>query len=121
MLDPGSTVREGEFANAQNAAGVPTRIINAYNQAKDGTRLSEQQREEFKGAARSAFDSQRSGSDEQIAQLLQQADQDGVDRARVLGAKALRDFEKRAADSVIGGSQRQTKRLIFNPSTGRLE
>jgi len=30
-LDPGSVVREGEQASAQNAAGVPEQIRNAYN------------------------------------------------------------------------------------------
>jgi hypothetical protein len=47
MLDPGSVVREGEFANAQNAAGVPDRVRNAYNQAASGNRLNAKQRKEF--------------------------------------------------------------------------
>jgi hypothetical protein len=56
MLDPGSVVREGEFATAQNAAGVPERIRNIYNQMKDGTRLTETQRSEFKSQAFDLFD-----------------------------------------------------------------
>jgi hypothetical protein len=47
ILDPGSVVREGEFANAQNTAGIPDRIVNAYNNALRGTRLSDGQRNEF--------------------------------------------------------------------------
>lgn len=47
MLDPGSVVREGEFANAQNAAGVPERILNAYNRAMKGERLTSGQRASF--------------------------------------------------------------------------
>ena len=47
MLDPSSTVREGEFANAQNAAGVPEQVRNIFNRAKDGTRLSDAQRLDF--------------------------------------------------------------------------
>jgi hypothetical protein len=31
MLDPGSTVREGEFATAENARGVPEGVMNTYN------------------------------------------------------------------------------------------
>ena len=31
VLDPGSVVREQEFANAQNAAGVPDQVRNLYN------------------------------------------------------------------------------------------
>jgi hypothetical protein len=51
MLDPGSVVREGEFATAQNAAGIPERIRNAYNGAMQGTRLNPQQRAEMLGTA----------------------------------------------------------------------
>ena len=49
MLDPGSTVREGEFATAQNATGIPERVLNSYNNALKGTRLSSGQRDQFKG------------------------------------------------------------------------
>lgn len=51
MLDPGSTVREGEFATAQNAAGVPERIVNLYNNVVNGTRLNPAQRQDFVGTA----------------------------------------------------------------------
>lgn len=51
MLDPGSVVREGEFATAQNAAGVPERIQNVYNKVISGERLSPSQRQSFKGQA----------------------------------------------------------------------
>lgn len=47
MLDPTSVVREGEFATAQNAAGVPTQIANVWNKAVNGERLSEFQRTDF--------------------------------------------------------------------------
>jgi hypothetical protein len=51
MLDPGSVVREGEQANAQNAAGVPERVRNAYNYVLTGERLGKKQREDFKAQA----------------------------------------------------------------------
>lgn len=47
MLDPGSVVREQEFANAQNAAGVPDQVRNAYNKAVSGQRLNPTQRQDF--------------------------------------------------------------------------
>lgn len=47
MLDPGSTVREGEFANAQNASGIPGRIVSLYNNILEGTRLNPDQRLDF--------------------------------------------------------------------------
>jgi len=57
MLDPGSVVREGEFANAQNTAGIPDRVVNAYNRALKGTRLSDKQRAEFFNTATQVMDS----------------------------------------------------------------
>lgn len=47
MLDPGSTVREGEFANAQNAAGIPERVQAMYNNTLKGERLTENTRDDF--------------------------------------------------------------------------
>jgi len=55
MLDPGSVVRETEFANAQNAAGVPDMIRNMYNRILSGERLNPNQREQFKGQAGSIY------------------------------------------------------------------
>ena len=56
ILDPGSTVREGEFANAQNSAGVPDIIRAQYNRIASGKRLSDTQRKDFVGRANKLFD-----------------------------------------------------------------
>jgi len=61
MLDPGSVVREGEFATAQNAAGVPERIQNVYNRVITGERLNASQRNSFKGQAKGLFNSALDG------------------------------------------------------------
>ncbi len=55
MLDPGSTVREGEFANAQNAGSVPDRISNMYNKVVSGERLNDAQRTDFKNQAKQLY------------------------------------------------------------------
>jgi hypothetical protein len=57
MLDPGSVVREGEFATAQNATNVPERIQNIYNRIVDGERLTASQRISFKGQAKKLYES----------------------------------------------------------------
>lgn len=60
MLDPGSVVREGEFANAQNATGVPGQVVNLYNRALSGERLAPEQRADFlRQAATLRDDAQR--------------------------------------------------------------
>lgn len=61
MLDPGSVVREGEFATAQNAAGVGERIMNVYNRVVNGERLSASQRNSFKGQAKGLYNSALEG------------------------------------------------------------
>lgn len=47
MQDPQSTVREGEFATAQNSAGLPDQVRNMYNRIRTGERLNPVQRQQF--------------------------------------------------------------------------
>lgn len=58
VLDPGSTVREGEYANATNAAGWPVQIRNAYNKALTGEILSPAQRADFVSQAKGLYSTQ---------------------------------------------------------------
>lgn len=58
ILDPGSVVREGEFATAQNAASVPDRVRNMYNRVMSGERLNPDQRQDFIEQAGNIFKSQ---------------------------------------------------------------
>lgn len=104
MLDPGSTVREGEFANAQNAAGVPERIVNLYNNVVNGTRLNPVQRKDFVGTAYDIY----SQAEQSYGSLESQYNELGQ---RVYGAKEkfLPDFRSKVdmskflAPTNIGG------------------
>lgn len=70
MLDPGSVVRESEFANAENAkawfdsSGAPTAVRLAYEKARNGTKLLPEQREDFVNRANQLFDAQALRFDE---------------------------------------------------------
>ena len=55
ILDPGSNVREGEFATARNAGSIPSRIRALYNKLKDGEQLDADQRADFVGRAGRLF------------------------------------------------------------------
>jgi len=57
MLDPNSTVREGEFATAQNAGSIPQTVVAKYNQALQGTRLADSVRMDFVDRAQRIYDS----------------------------------------------------------------
>jgi hypothetical protein len=85
MLDPGSVVREQEFANAQNAAGVPDRVRNLYNNLLNGERLNPNQRAEFLQAAGGIA----TESQQQIDTIGQQyggiATEYGYDPNRIIG------------------------------------
>jgi hypothetical protein len=55
-LDPGSTVREGEFATAANAGGIPDRIVATYNKALKGEFLADdEQRNNFINTAKKSY------------------------------------------------------------------
>lgn len=68
MLDPGSVVREQEFANAQNAAGVPDRVRNAYNNALRGTRLNPRQVQDFASQAATIYETRKRQYDRDATQ-----------------------------------------------------
>jgi hypothetical protein len=72
MLDPGSTVREGEYATARNASGIPDRITGLYNRAVDGEQLPARSRKELKEAAGKIWESattRHTGMTNQYAQI----------------------------------------------------
>ena len=58
VLDPNSVVREGEFATAENTAGVSGKIRTLYNRALEGQRLTPEQRENFVLVAKNLFEGQ---------------------------------------------------------------
>ncbi|CAB4178062.1 hypothetical protein UFOVP1016_27 [uncultured Caudovirales phage] len=66
VLDPGSVVREGEFATAANAGGVPDTVRNMYNRALNGQRIGENIRNDFLSQARNIIESQRVLSDDMV-------------------------------------------------------
>lgn len=57
LYDPGSTVREGEFANAENARGVPGTVVNMYNKIVGGEFLTDEQISQFRETADGLYDS----------------------------------------------------------------
>jgi hypothetical protein len=59
ILDPGSTVMQGEQATAQNAGSVPDSIRAMYNKALTGESLAPTIRQDFYAQARNIIESQR--------------------------------------------------------------
>lgn len=78
MQDPGSTVREGEFATAQNAAGIPSRARAAYNNILRGERLTPEQRQDFLGTSQRLYEAQRGLAESRITQFQEMATSEGL-------------------------------------------
>lgn len=55
LLDPGSTVREGEYATAESARGIPASVVAAYNKALKGEKLTPDQRQDFVNTAEQVY------------------------------------------------------------------
>lgn len=89
ILDPNSVVREQEFANAQNAAGVPDRIRNIYNKTMEGVRLNPEQRRQFLTQAESLFENARTNQRQVRSTYSNRAKQWGIPENMVLDEDPL--------------------------------
>lgn len=84
VLDPGSTVREGEFANAQQAMGQLQKAYNVPKQWWTGTRLTPAGRAGLLKAAESFHDAQKSTYDATVKRYKKTATKYGVDPSDVI-------------------------------------
>jgi hypothetical protein len=84
ILDPGSTVREGEYASAENARGVPDSVRAQYNRVMSGQRLTPKQREEFTQSAGDLVNSQKTQFETQKKYYTDIASQNRINPANVI-------------------------------------
>lgn len=59
ILDPGSTVREGEYANASNTTGAAGKFTQIYNKVMNGEILTPEQRSSFRREAGRLYQAQQ--------------------------------------------------------------
>lgn len=84
MLDPGSVVREGEYATAQNAAGVPDRVRALFNRMLAGERLAPAQRADFLQQAERIYGEQTARFQQSRSEFARVARESGLDPRRVI-------------------------------------
>ncbi len=89
MLDPTSVVREQEFANAQNAAGVPDRVWNQYNKLLKGERLNPNQRQDFITQAKNLYNTRKARNDQLTKRYSEIAKRNNVNPDDVVGDMAV--------------------------------
>lgn len=85
VLDPASTVRDSEFATAENAGGVPAKILNTYNKVFSGERLAPEQRADFVDRATRLYRQQEAYFKGAVDQYSKLAEAYGFDPTRIVG------------------------------------
>lgn len=110
MNDPASTVREGEFATAEQTGGVPDRLVATYNRLISGERLSEAQRQDFLNQSGALFSSQKEQQD-----LLETQFRSVATRSGLRPENVVIDFQGRFRSFGEGGAA-QTVGLEAGPS-----
>ena len=78
LVDPGSTVREGEFATAASAGGVPDKIVNIYNKALRGEKLAPNVRQQFRSESKNIMGAQMKRYKSLADQYARLATQSGI-------------------------------------------
>jgi hypothetical protein len=102
MLDPGSTVREGEFANAQNAGSVATAISAQYNKLlTDKGSLDPDQRADFLSQAAAQYQSQYQAFKPILDIYTSEAEYLGVDPSRITGTVYVPEDESEQSAATL--------------------
>lgn len=95
MLDPASTVREGEFALAEQTRGFHENIWNTYNKAVTGERLTDTQRNNFLSQAMSMYLDQAEKQRSRETEYGRIAELNSLNREVIVGESLVRDFGKK--------------------------
>ena len=121
MLDPGSTIREGEFATAQQSGGIPTAIRNSYNQAVAGERLTPEQRASFKSQAADLFVAASKAEERARASLMPVINEYGLDENQIFGVSGETQVEARAGAPAPAPADNDAKAAFMaNPNIAAL-
>lgn len=119
VLDPNSTVREGEFATAQNS-GSAWEILGAkYNKVASGERLTQTQRDDFVNRATKLFNGAKKQQDVTIKDFSDRAGKYGVPADLVVRSS---DATSVGQDIVQSEEQAKTKVLEYgkqNPAVAQ--
>lgn len=84
VLDPGSTVREGEFATAQNSGGVDSRVTAMYNSVLNGQRLAPEVRADFVARSQALYGRQAASHEQLRSQYTALAQRGGLNPENVV-------------------------------------
>lgn len=131
-LDPGSTVREGEYATAKNAGGIPETIVNTYNKVREGKFLTDEQRRNFIETARKSYTGISKEAENLASRYRTMAKDRGIPENLVVPSNMFEQVKQFEAKSQAQNLERfqspedmraqGIKRgLVFNPATGKYQ
>lgn len=84
MLDPGSVVRESEFANAAASGSFGQRVKAAYERYASGERLTDEMRKDFMTQAGNLFAGQQSIQTNNMNDWSNIAEAEGMDASKIV-------------------------------------
>ena len=115
ILDPGSAVREGEFATVDNSGSIPDSVRNAYNKAISGKRLNPNLRETFVNSATSLYNTQVKTMKQTADYYSSLASQQGADPKNVVGILGDLQEEKTTEKEKKSGLLSKAYNLTLKP------
>lgn len=114
MLDPSSSVKEGEYASAKNTTGIPAMVLDSYNKVRTGNILNPIQRKQFLNQAKDIYSSQMDVQKQIDSQFRDIAKKSGVEPDDVV----LRfDANQPKPESIMQNGNE----YFLNPKTGKYE
>jgi len=119
-LDPGSVVRESEFATAENTSGVYRKFWNLHNKVLRGERLTKDQRNEFKEVALGLYQQQQQGLDNIQNSFGQIAANQGLNIDNIFIDSDIRPRFESVKDTAAPGAEKQTFSTKRLPPGARL-
>ena len=131
-LDPGSTVREGEYATAKNAGGIPETIVNTYNKVREGKFLTDEQRRNFIETARKSYTGISKEAENIASRYKSMASDRGIPEHLVVPKNMFQQTKQFDAENQAKNLQRfqspeemraagMKRGLVLNPSTGKYQ
>jgi len=90
ILDPNSTVREGEFLTVEQSRGLTDNVKALFEKTRTGNRLTPEQRREFTDGAINGFQTQQASLDAYREQIGDIAKKKGIDQENIFIDSDLR-------------------------------
>ncbi len=106
MLDPGSTVREGELATAKDVGSVPSRVWQAYNSVLNGKKLHPDIRKDYVDRATRLFKSAEAQQKSSVEGFANLGRANGIEPKLFMRNTALSNTNSKYVKTGMHGNQR---------------